>query len=886
MPKLRFHISYHTVAGEYVAVEICRSSGETSLVGLTTTDGHSWLGAVEVRSEADSLYYNYCVCRADGAVVRREASRRKLPLGRRTRLFLDDNWDDGCIHSAFCRSAFTECVFRPQQTESLSAAYLLTVKALPAPENWHWAIVGSSAQLGEWDVEKALRLKRTDTYEWSVALNSVDFRDGLEYKYIMVSDYDNGQVRWEDDENRRIAPLLLLERNEAVLRTDCAPRIDWQPWRGAGVVIPLFSLRSEGSFGVGDFGDLEQLVRWAASTGLRAVQLLPINDTTTTGTWHDSYPYSGISVFALHPLYLDLREWKDTAAYQKRKAKGEQLNALSELDYEAAFHEKMDFLRELFAENGATVLKNPRFKTFKKENARWLDAYCRFSRLRDEHHTANSRDWPEQDFEAAAPKTKTQRSAEDFYAYVQYLLHRQMSRAHDTARSLGVILKGDIPIGICRDSVPAWADGHLFHFNGQAGAPPDAFARHGQNWGFPTYNWDAMSKDGYAWWRERFRHMGRYFDAYRIDHVLGFFRIWEIPYEQEYGLLGRFRPALPFSEDEIRGYGFTSNVSEMARPLLTPARFEELAEEVGGNGLLRFFESYTAADGRQMLALKPEYATQRKVRAAVGDEALRNVLLDVVAEVLFIEDDAQPGHYHPRIGAQDTHRFLSLPESERYAFNRLHDDFFYARHNIFWADEAMKKLPAIIGEDEACEKQTTSPLLPCAEDLGMVPSSVKGVLEKLNVLSLEIQRMPKRYGVRFDNLSENPWLSVSTIATHDMPPFRLWWREDAGQTQAFWRDVLGRSGDAPAEASPEVCELVVAKHLGSPSMLCLLALQDLLAIDGNLRHPDPAAEQINVPSCPNHYWRYRMHLTLEQLAAATGFNEKLRALVLSSGRNV
>ena len=175
-------------------------------------------------------------------------------------------------------------------------------------------------------------------------------------------------------------------------------------------------------------------------------------------------------------------------------------------------------------------------------------------------------------------------------------------------------------------------------------------------------------------------------------------------------------------------------------------------------------------------------------------------------------------------------------------------------------------------------------MLACAEDLGMVPASVPEVLAKLRILSLEIQRMPKAYGVRFGRLEDNPYLSVATIATHDMPPLRLWWDESREQTQAFWTEALGHDGEAPAEALPEVCEEVVARHLASPSMLCLIALQDYFGIDAALRRPDYTNEQINVPANPNQYWRYRMHITLDTLIRATHFNEKLRALVKRSGR--
>lgn len=892
MPQLIFSIAYDTRWGEHLHVDF-QLPGETPRsLAMATTDGHRWQAALDIPAGTGSLSYAYRLCADDGRTLRAEQPLcRTLELQRQPRLLLSDSWTERPLDDLLLRSAFSRCVYRPEAVpEPADAPFRLVLQAPPPPAGHRWAVSGSSASLGAWAPDGIRMLSRTGTYEWTLPLTAADFRQGAEYKYVLAGESDTHAPTWETGPNRRLEPQPTDGMAGAVHRDD-SPRISLPQWRGAGVVMPVFSLRSRESFGIGDFGDLIRLISWAARTGLRAVQLLPVNDTTATGTWRDSYPYSGISVFALHPLYIDAAEWRDTDAYARHAAQGHALNDAPELDYEAVSRVKTAFLRDLFEEKRA-VLRTKAYREFVSRNARWLRPYALFCHLRDKYHTADFRRWPLlADYDAAAADALLRHDAEarratDYHQFVQFLLARQMERVHAHARRCGVILKGDIPIGICRDSVPAWVDRHLFHFDGQAGAPPDDFARHGQNWGFPTYDWDVMARDGYAWWRERLATMGRYFDAYRIDHVLGFFRIWEIPRSQTYGLLGRFRPALPLSDSEVAASGFTLSPSALSRPLLTEERLEELSDALGGRGLKRFFRPVAdasglpAAPGRRWWTLCPEADTQRKILALVPEGPLRTTLLDAVAEVLFIADGADAALHHPRVAAQQTRLFALLSEPDRQAFNRLYDDFFYVRHNSFWAAGALPKLRALL----APAADGSEALLPCAEDLGMVPASVKGVLEELRILSLEIQRMPKRYGVRFDNPAHNPYLSVATIATHDMPPLRLWWTESAEQRQAFWQQALGHTGEAPAEATPAVCEEVVTRHLASPSMLCLLALQDLLAMDATLRHPDPAAEQINVPAVPDHYWRYRMHLTLEQLDAATAFNEKLRGLVERSGR--
>ena len=219
--------------------------------------------------------------------------------------------------------------------------------------------------------------------------------------------------------------------------------------------------------------------------------------------------------------------------------------------------------------------------------------------------------------------------------------------------------------------------------------------------------------------------------------------------------------------------------------------------------------------------------------------------------------------------------YARLDEGEKYNFNRLYNDYFYRRNNRFWYHEAMKKLPRLT--------QATR-MLVCAEDLGMVPDCVPWVMNELRILSLEIQSMPKEDKVRFGHLSRNPYRSVCTISTHDMPTLRQWWDEDEERTQDYFNTMLYRGGAAPHPLPGWLAKDIVSRHLTSPSMLCLLSLQDWLSIDEHLRLPDQNAERINIPANPRHYWRYRMHLTIEQLLAADDFNETIRTLITQSGR--
>ena len=612
---------------------------------------------------------------------------------------------------------------------------------------------------------------------------------------------------WEEGYNRSV-DLHELGDGEVVVYGLPQACFNIYPWKGSGTVVPIFSLRSEGSFGVGDFGDLKMMIAWADMTGQRVLQVLPINDTNITHTWQDSYPYNSISIYALHPQYTDLRQLPEIKD-EKRKTQFEalrlELNALPQIDYERMFSAKMDYLRELFSQEWGIVSRRTSYKNFFEQNKEWLVPYAAFCYYRDKYGTAAFSEWPKEATLAAVthhPVAAVQQEL-NFWYFVQYNLDQQMRAAHDFAREHRVVLKGDIPIGISRDGVEAWVEPKYFNLNGQAGAPPDPFSADGQNWGFPTYNWDEMLKDGCSWWVRRFRKMAQYFDAYRIDHVLGFFRIWEIPVPEKSGLMGQFSPALGMSKEEIASYGVDFK------------------------------------------------------------------------EGLFLVDHKRSDRWHPRISIQYYPAYQELDEGQKYHFNNLYNDYFYRRNNQFWYQEAMKKLPRLT--------QATR-MLVCAEDLGMVPDCVPWVMNELRILSLEIQTMPKDPNVRFGKLSHNPYRSVCTFSTHDMPTLRQWWDEDNEQTQAYYNGPLRRGGEAPHPLPGWLAKDIVSRQLTSPSMLCLLSLQDWLSVDDKLRLSDQNAERINIPANPRHYWRYRMHLTIEQLMQADEFNNTIRTLIVQSGR--
>lgn len=893
--KLYFSIDYLTHWGESVRVVLtlvnAKGRKQAQVHPLDTRDGRSWAGEVLVtEGNIRTFHYHYCIYE-DDSVVRTEwrlVPRRFEADPTKAYRFLDA-WRDMPEFSHLYTSAFTQCV-RPRapRVEGLpyfSGTLMLRVSAPQLEEGQALALLGNQPALGEWNPDFAFRMKETGLYEWSLTLSSTGLTFPMEYKYVVVDAKTGAFLAWEGGDNR-VLPVDGVAKDQVVVVSDSLLRLRGPHWKAAGVVIPVFSLRSEGSAGVGDFGDLKAMVDWAVCTGMHVVQLLPIYDTTIHKNWLDSYPYNSISIYALNPQYMDLRQLPRLADetrmadYEERRAA---LNALPQVDYEGVYALKQEYLHEVFRQVGAEVLASARFAAFFRDNEDWLVPYAAFCVLRDRFGTADFRRWPEYaEYRAEEIRSFCRPSGSaygdiTYYYYVQFCLHEQLSAASSYARAHRVVLKGDIPIGISRDSVEAWVEPYYFNLDGQAGAPPDAFSVNGQNWGFPTYNWDVMEQDNYAWWMKRFHKMSEYFDAYRIDHILGFFRIWEIPMHSVHGLLGQFVPSLPMSREEIESYGLAFR-PEFLRPYIHEYFLSHIFGPHTDYVKQTFIEP---TDTWEIYRMRPEFDTQCKVKAYFADKTdddsiwIRDGLYALISDVLFVPDRTDPTKYHPRIGVQHDYIYRSLNDWEKAAFNRLYDQYYYHRHNDFWGQQAMKKLPQLTQSNR---------MLVCGEDLGMIPACVAWVMNELRILSLEIQRMPKDPRQEFGYPDQYPYRSVCTISTHDMSTLRGWWKEDAQQTQRYYNHILGHYGSAPATATPELCEEVVRAHLNGNSIFSILSFQDWMSIDGKLRQPHADEERINVPANPRHYWRYRMHLTLEQLLAADGLNEKIRQMITSSGR--
>lgn len=805
MVKITFSLPFDTLPGEEIhitgSVPELKGNNPQQSKPMKYSDG-LWKLTINIKNNT-RFSYSYLLKRRDSYLTEAGAGR-KFDSPAKKEHVIHDYWRERNGQSVYCSTPFTRILFNRNDQHPLCSGDQLTFTVFcPNLSNDMEVILcGNPPTTGSWNPRKGLKMKSAGEGMWSIGITIDRLPDVFEYKYL-VQIYGNGAERflWEEGFDRKFKKENYMNESCTILN-DYPVRIVPHKVRLAGSSVPLFSLRSQSSCGIGDFGDLKIMIDLISQSGMNLLQLLPLNDTTRSYDQRDSYPYSAISGYAIHPVYMNLeqlgrvkeREFRER--FMKKRAK---LNNSEKVEWESVIRTKWLYIKQIFNQDWDKLSKSKEYKTFFKNNEAWLLPYAVYSHLRDRYHTANYTQWPRfryydknEALSMLSEDSKCRKEIE-FYFFVQYHLHKQLSDVHQYAISKKVILKGDIPIGIDRYSVEAWTEPHLFDFTSKAGAPPDYFSEKGQVWGFPLYNWYAMELEGFSWWRERIAKMAEFFDAYRIDHILGFFRIWNIPVESNDGREGTFEPSLPYTIHEIRSYGYSQEILDQ----------------------------------------------------------------------LFIKDRRDQQKIHPAISAKLTDQYLSLNVLERRAFDRLYGDYFYNRHDQLWKSNGLRHLQPLL---------SSSGMLACGEDLGMVPPSVPEVMEQLKILTLELERMPKG-----DNNNGNPatfpYLSVCSTSTHDTETMREWWVKYEGKKGSDYQDC-----------PQQTCREIVDAHMKSQSMLCIIPLQDLLAMFEQLRSPSYSNERINNPADPHHIWDYRIHIMLEELSSSEVFQDTLREMVKSSGR--
>lgn len=900
--QIKFQIRYRTKYGQEIFVcgnhPLLGNGDPLKAASLYFNNDDLWSLTLDFSTSTplkETLRYHYIIRNDDGSLSFDAGNDKEIDPTKfeQENILTIDSWNyAGYQENAFYTEPFVNVLLKANYTEvkipaTKKTTHYFKVKTPLLPKGQTVCLLGNCKGLSKWDTANPIlmsKIKGENYYTVGVDLSKELFP--IAYKYGIYDTVTKKFLQFEQSNNRVLYELNLPEEQTIVHDGFLVlPEINW---KGAGVAIPVFSLKSENSFGVGEFNDLKLLVDWSVKVGLKLIQILPVNDTTATHTWTDSYPYASISAFALHPMYLnlDLISTKETDNDLKQlKSDYAHLNDLQDVDYETVNKVKLGFIGKVFKSDKLKFLKDKSFQEYFHQNSHWLEPYAVFCYLRDRYKTADFNQWPSyQKYNKQEVNDLTKEGSKEFaeialHYFIQFHLHLQLKAATEYAHEKAVIVKGDIPIGIYRYGADAWQQPELYHMDMQAGAPPDGFAIKGQNWGFPTYNWQKMKENGFAWWKHRFEQMNYYFDAFRIDHILGFFRIWSIPMHAVEGILGYFVPAIPMHINEFNSRNIWFDYHRYTKPFIT----ENTIWEVFGYENVMVKEKFLEVDGFSGFRLKPEFATQRLVEQYFKGlenneyhQKLKQQLFDLISNVILFEVEGSQGQqFHFRFGMEQTSSFKNLDGNTQQQLRDLYVQYFFKRQDDFWMQEALQKLPAL--------KRVTN-MLVCGEDLGMVPGCVPEVMRQLGLLSLEIQRMPKDPTKEFFHPNDAPYLSVVTPSTHDMSTIRGWWEEDRESIQKFYNHELGQWGEAPFFCEAWINNAIVLQHLYSPAMWSIFQLQDIMGIDPAVRRENPNDERINVPANPQHYWRYRMHHSLETMIGLEVFNQNLLQVVKASGR--
>ncbi|MBI5857333.1 MAG: 4-alpha-glucanotransferase [Sphingobacteriales bacterium] len=896
--RLQFYLRFHTEFGQSLWItgnaEELGNNDPGKAVPMEYLNEDIWECSLELkkRDRESPFCYRYFLKNKDAELLYEWGNDRLIEFEKNTNeIHLVDTWNNaGEYENVFYSDAFKNVLLKTKSRDDKTKqnkkhTHVFKVKAPLLRKGEQICLLGTGKSLKEWNEDKPVLLSKDGDW-WVKKLDLSDSDFPVAYKYGVYDGREKKFIRYEEGNNRLI--YSNASKKKITILHDGFIHLPNNTWKGAGVAIPVFSLRSKEGFGVGEFTDIKLLVDWAKATGLKLIQLLPVNDTSSTYSWTDSYPYSAISAFALHPIYINLwqlagNEFADQLDSLKEKQR--ELNEKTVVDYEEVIKFKISVLKELYEAMHQECFASDDYKHFFRKNKHWLESFAAFSFFRDKYGSSNFEEWKSNNTynkdeidQLVSPGSQDFKEA-GFYFFTQFHLHLQLKEAVDYAHKKGIVLKGDIPIGISRSSCDAWVAPELYNMCWQAGAPPDDFTAVGQNWGFPTYNWKKMQEDGFSWWKQRFGQLSNYFDAFRIDHILGFFRIWSIPANAVQGIMGRFVPCLPVHINEFGENAIWFDYQRYCRPFINDdvlaEIFAERAEEVKEHFLVpNDFDGYD---------LKLKYETQRLVETHFDalepdeeNEKLKLGLYDLISNVILFDDEESQGEkFHFRISMEKTSSFRFLEPHVKEKLKELYINYFYRRQDEFWYKEAMHKLPQL--------KAATN-MLVCGEDLGMVPHCVPDVMQQLGILSLEIQRMPKDPKKEFFHPNDAPYMSVITPSTHDMSTIRGWWEESRERTQHFYNGVMGQWGEAPLYCEAWINRAIVLQHLYSPAMWGIFQLQDIMGMSETLRREKPNEERINNPAFDKHYWQYRMHINLEDLIKQKEFNEELKGYVVHSGR--
>ena len=640
-----------------------------------------------------------------------------------------------------------------------------------------------------------------------------------------------------------------------------------------GVVVPVGALRSKSGIGVGEFSDLAGFALLCKKMRLGLIQILPVND-----TGFESSPYSSLTAFGLHPLYLrieELEEFKTAGASIKKRIKEakEKFDKDTRFSHYLILKEKLEICLEIFNSQKAEIIKsaaNGKLAEWIKQNS-WVKQYAVYRRLKEANEGKSWKDWREHNTVSEADieslwKDKSLAEQHIFWVWLQEALDDQFSKAAKEISDNGIVLEGDLPILMNEDSCDVWAHPEIFNQQLSAGAPPDMYSPAGQNWGFPIYNWEAQEKNNYEWWRKRLQIAAKYYGAYRIDHVLGFFRIWASSRDDYSSALGRYVPYTPVTAGDLKRLNFDKGrIRWLSKPHIpTGELFNALRNNWGGPFTEEeiniaaekiFSKALVRINNEELWLFKKKINGEKDIDRLDLHPASHSYLYKKWQDRTFLEYER--GRFFPVWYYRESKAYKTLSAEEKNNLEALLEKRSKKSEKI-WAQHGTKLLSVLV---------ESSDMLPCAEDLGAVPACVPRVLSKLKILGLRVIRWHRKWdkeGQPYVPFDEYPQLSVCTPSVHDSSTIREWWEHEADQMQ--FSGFIGVPS-LPAKYNPGTAKIILSKTASSRSRFRVFQIQDLLHLSAKWYSNDPAQERINVPGTSNEFnWTYRLPAQIEEIA--------------------
>lgn len=661
-----------------------------------------------------------------------------------------------------------------------------------------------------------------------------------------------------------------------------------------GIVVPISALYTKDCPSCGDFLALKDLADFCEKAGFSIVQLLPVNDTGT-----QSSPYSGLSAFALHPLFIRINALPEFAAAMKGnkafatayKAFEKEFGYKKRFDYDAVLGEKTKLLHLLFnyiekknSKDEAEANKlNKELAKFVRSN-QWIIPYAVFKNIKDENMQASWKSWDESiqklsyDQIKLKWQNKAKKSSHDFFVWCQLRASEQFKEGAESLRAKKIILKGDIPILMNEDSVDCWTYPEFFRQELRAGSPPDGGNPMGQNWGFPTYDWDRLEADEFTWWKDRIKTSAQYYDAFRIDHILGFFRIWASKENETTAYLGHTIPYADFTRKTLNELGFDDDrIKWISEPHIPTGTIENITwNHDEATAVLE--KVCDRVKTEELWTFKKEIDGDKEIYAMnfFEDEGKNNAVKNALAEkwrdrsLIQIKKDRFIKVY----AFENSTAWKTLSGEEQEKLRKLFEEI-EVKENKLWGKQATTTLSAIVH---------ASDMIPCAEDLGVNLPVMPEVLKKLDILSLKVIRWTRQWdkpGQPYIPFTDYPELSVATTSVHDSSTLRQWWNQEKDSVWAFINSVeCENKPDGNSAFTPEIAEFILRSLASCKSALLINPLQDYLFLEHSFYLENEDDERINIPGSVNTFnWTYRIPVTIEEMSGNKGLLNKIKTIV-------